>query len=331
MQNPHSNLDRELIFCISIRQNMTIELSIVSTMYHSASYLAEFYRRISETAAKLTDQYEIILVNDGSPDDSLPTALSLHEKDHRVRVVDLSRNFGHHKAIMTGLAHARGKLVFLIDCDLEELPELLQQFHTKLTETDVDVVYGIQLTRQDSRMNILTSSIFYRIFNTLSDYPIPKNLLTVRLMTQDYVRALLEHREKNFVISVLWEMTGYKQLPLAVEKSFKGQTTYNVARKLSHVVFAVTSTSSNPLLYIFYLGMLLTFTSGLFIIYTLIRYFFFRIGVDGFTSISISIWFFGGLNILAMGIISIYLSVIFAETKDRPYTIIKQVYERDSE
>lgn len=310
---------------------MTIELSIVSTMYHSAPYLDEFYRRISDTAAALTDHYEIVLVNDGSPDDSLQKAINLHESDHRVRIVDLSRNFGHHKAIMTGLAEARGELVFLIDCDLEEPPELLQQFHQKLKEENVDVVYGVQPTRQDSRMNQITSNTFYRLFNTLSDYPIPKNLLTVRLMTDVYVRELLRHREKNFVISVLWEMTGFKQLPLAVEKSYKGQTTYNIARKFTHVIFAVTSTSSKPLLYIFYLGMFLTVASVMFIIYTLIRFFFFGIGVNGFTSTIISIWFFGGLNILAMGIISIYLSVIFSETKDRPYTSIRHRYKRDQE
>src|SRR5215203_27557 len=104
-------------------------LSIVTTLYNSAPYLDEFYDRIGAAAKQITPDYEIILVNDGSPDNSLDIALSLHRKDKRVRLIDLSRNFGHHKAIMTGLAHARGNLVFLLDSDLEEEPELLLIFH----------------------------------------------------------------------------------------------------------------------------------------------------------------------------------------------------------
>src|SRR3972149_2693244 len=102
-----------------------MELSIVTTMYRSAPYLLEFYDRVRTEAGKITSDYEIVFVNDGSPDDSLEVALSIPKKDPRVTVVDLSRIFGHHKAIMTGLNYARGERVFLIDCDLEEEPELL--------------------------------------------------------------------------------------------------------------------------------------------------------------------------------------------------------------
>src|SRR5919202_5161758 len=109
-----------------------MDLSIVSTLYYSAPYLQEVYRRVSELAQQLSADYEIVLVNDGSPHPSLEVALELHRADPRVKVVDLSRNFGHHKAMMTGLAHARGELVFLIDCDLEEPPELLPRFHEVL-------------------------------------------------------------------------------------------------------------------------------------------------------------------------------------------------------
>lgn len=110
-----------------------MDLSIVTTMYYSASYLKEFYSRICAAAKEITDNYEIIFVNDGSPDDSLDIAISLYEEDKKVRIVDLSRNFGHHKAIMTGLAYAKGDLVFLIDCDLEEEPELLIKFYKEMT------------------------------------------------------------------------------------------------------------------------------------------------------------------------------------------------------
>src|SRR6478735_12183869 len=115
-----------------------VMLSIVTSMYRSAPYLQEFYDRCTAAARKLTDAYEFVLVNDGSPDDSLQVALQLRERDPRVRVVDLSRNFGHHKALMTGLARARGERVFLIDCDLEEDPGWLLDFDREMRTTGAD-------------------------------------------------------------------------------------------------------------------------------------------------------------------------------------------------
>ena len=125
-----------------------MKLSIVTTLYYSAPYVLEFYFRVKEVAQKFTEDYEIIFVNDGSPDDALEKAVSLHQQDEKVHVLDLSRNFGHHKAIMTGLAHARGEKVFLIDCDLEEAPELFEEFEQKMIQTNSDVVYGIQDVRK---------------------------------------------------------------------------------------------------------------------------------------------------------------------------------------
>src|SRR6266481_9971297 len=123
-------------------------LSIVTTLYDSAPYLEQFYLRTCAATEQITRDYEIILVNDGSPDNSLDIAISIHRRDKRVRVIDLSRNFGHHKAMMTGLTHAGGELVFLIDCDLEEEPELLEKFYRELKATEADVVFGVQQKRK---------------------------------------------------------------------------------------------------------------------------------------------------------------------------------------
>jgi putative glycosyltransferase len=124
-----------------------MQLSIVTTLYKSAPYIEEFWKRMTASAAAITDDYEIIFVNDGSPDDSLGVALKVHERDPKVKVVDLSRNFGHHKAIMTGLSAAKGELVFLIDVDLEEEPEWLQLFHKTLQDTKgCDVVYVVHIS-----------------------------------------------------------------------------------------------------------------------------------------------------------------------------------------
>ena len=306
-----------------------MKLSIVTTLYYSSPYLQAFYQSSCQTVASITSDYEIILVNDGSPDDALAVALALHEQDSRVTVIDLSRNFGHHQAIMTGLAQAQGDLIFLIDSDLEESPELLSPFYEKMQATAADVVYGVQKQRQDSIVNKLTSKGFYYLFNRLSTYPIPENVLTVRLMTARYVHALLQHRETHFVIAVLWQMTGYQQVSVEVQKSFKGKTTYHLGRKIAHVINSVTASTNKPLVYVAYLGVFMVIPSGLFILYILMRFIIFGIAVSGWLSLIVSIWFLGGFNVFILGIISIYLSVIFDEVKNRPSTIIRQIYRRD--
>ena len=126
-----------------------MDLSIVTTLYDSSAHLNEFYDRITKTAEKITQDFEIIFVNDGSPDNSLKIAISLHNKNKRVKIIDLSRNFGHHKAIMTGLSHTKGDLVFYTDVDLEEDPELLEPIYKEYRkQDDVDVVFAIQEKRR---------------------------------------------------------------------------------------------------------------------------------------------------------------------------------------
>ena len=142
-----------------------MELSIVTTLYHSAPFLNEFYSRIKKEAEKITQNYEIIFVNDDSPDDSLDVALSLFEQDDKVRVIDLARNYAHLKTMMAGLSYTRGDLVFLIDCDLEETPELLGKFYDELKNTKADVVYGQQKTRKGRILEKVTGILFYKVIN----------------------------------------------------------------------------------------------------------------------------------------------------------------------
>jgi len=129
-----------------------MRLSIVTTLYYSAPYLQEFYDRARHAALNITPDYEFVIVNDGSPDEVLHIARRLVAQDERVIVIDLSRNFGHHKAIMTGLAHTSGDLVFLIDCDLEEAPEALADFYAALqSDPEADAVYGVQPSARAAR------------------------------------------------------------------------------------------------------------------------------------------------------------------------------------
>ena len=304
-----------------------MDLSIVATLYYSAAYIEEFHARVSSAAQQITSDYEIILVDDGSPDNSLEVALSLVARDPKVRVLELSRNFGHHKAIMTGLDHAKGDLVFLIDSDLEEAPELLSAFHASLKSERADVVYGVQKSRRGGWFERVSGGAFYWMFNLLSTYPVPPNLVTARLMTREYVRALVQHKDREIFLAGLWAITGFRQIASPVDKEHKGRTTYSFVRRVVLLVNAVTSFSSRPLIFIFYLGSAVMSLSAFAGMALIVRYLFFAPFLQGWASLMVSIWFLGGLTIFCVGIVGIYLSRVYSETKERPYTIIRQFHE----
>jgi putative glycosyltransferase len=301
-------------------------LSIVTTLYYSENHLSEFCSRACSSAEKLTNDYELILVNDGSPDNSMGVALEWLERNHRIKIIDLSRNFGQHKAMMTGLRHARGDLVFLLDFDLEETPELLEIFHAKMEITDADVVYGVQEKRKGDLFERASGFLFYRLFNFLSSYPIPANLIHARLMSKRYVASLIEHQDRNVYIAGLMAITGFKQEPILVHKLDRGTSTYNLTRKLGMLVNGITSFSSKPLFFILYLGAGILILSGLVASFSLLRGLLSGEIPDLLFLLLISMWIICGLIVFCLGIIAIYLHDIASETKHRPYTIIRKIY-----
>ena len=307
-----------------------MKLSIVTTLYQSSAYINEFYQRASASAKELVgDNYEIILVNDGSPDDSLDKAIKLTESDNNVVVVDLSRNFGHHKAMMTGLAQAKGDRIFLLDIDLEEEPEWLQDFHKKMeNELHCDVVYGQQNQRKGNWFERFSGEWFYRLFQTITGLALPKNIITARLMTRDYVNALLLHREREVFLAGLWHITGFNQQAHIVKKHDTSETTYTFRKKISLLVNSVTSFSSTPLIFIFYSGLIVFSIALIYTGFLIINKIFLSEPLSGWTSVMASVWLLGGMILSSIGIIGIYLSKIFSETKQRPYTIVKKVYEK---
>ena len=306
-----------------------MRLSLVATLYNSAPHLDEFYERLTLCAQKITHNYEIILVNDGSPDSSLDLALKLFEKDTRVKVVDLSRNFGHHKAMMTGLEQAQGDYVFLIDSDLEEPPETLNLFWDELQKArDLDVVFGVQKTRKGGCFERVSGALYYKIINWLGEVKIPKNLLTVRLMSRHYAQSLIRYQEREMEFGVLTELVGFRKKSLVVHKSSTSPSSYSLVKNFNLMVNAVTSSTNRPLWVIFYLGLGITLSSSAYIVWLFINRFVYGIEVvEGWTSIMVSIFLIGGLNMFVLGIIGIYLSKIFIESKQRPYTVIRKVYE----
>ena len=300
---------------------------MVATLYRSAAHLEEFYRRMSAAASRVAPDHELILVDDGSPDDSLRVALTLCARDPRVSVVELSRNFGHHRAMMTGLARARGELVFLIDSDLEEQPEWLEIFADRLRASDMDVVYGVQEQRKGSWFERSTGYLFYRLFNALSEVPMPRNVSTVRLMRRQYVRNLVAHRDREMFIAGLWALTGFRQVGVPVAKTSTSPTTYTFGRRVTNLLDAATSLSRRPLVLVFYLGffvVLLAMGGVAYLVYERIASGF----LPGWTSLIVSVWMLGGLTLFSIGLIGLYLSRIFIETKRRPYTVIRRVYRQ---
>ncbi|GAA4337555.1 glycosyltransferase family 2 protein [Variovorax defluvii] len=304
-----------------------MKLSVVATLYCSAPYLDEFHARVTQAARQLAgDDYEIVLVNDGSPDDSLERAIGLTRIDRHVAVVDLSRNFGHHKAMMTGLASSRGELVFLIDSDLEEEPEWMGDFALQMEAQSCDVVYGVQANRRGGWFEQFSGALFYRAFRLLTGVGQPDNIVTARLMSRRYVDALLLHEERELNIGGLWVVTGFKQVQRIVKKHATSPTTYSLSRKISHLVNAVTSFSSLPLVFTFYSGLVISLSALVYIVYLSIRYAFIAAPPSGYTSIIASVWLFSGLIIFFLGIQGIYISKVFSEVKRRPYTIVRQIY-----
>jgi putative glycosyltransferase len=306
-------------------------LSIVTTLYHSAPYVAEFIERTHRTAATLTPDYEIVLVNDGSPDNAVDLAKAIAADDHRIVVVDLSRNFGHHKAMMAGLMQARGDRVFLIDVDLEEQPELLHDFWRKMSEDPgIDVVYGRQRQRKGRWFERVSGELYYAAINRLGGVEIPRNVSTVRLMTRRYVDSLLQFREREMFMAGLWFATGYRQESVEITKLSKGESTYDLEKKLSVLTNSIVVFSNKPLLFIFHTGLIISLGSAIYVAYLLFFRMFMGAPPSGWTSLMASIWLIGGLIILFLGLIGIYLSKIFIEVKQRPYVTVREVVGGDN-
>jgi putative glycosyltransferase len=306
-----------------------MQLSIVTTLYKSAPHVDEFHRRIAEEAKKITDDFEIVMVDDGSPDNALEVAVELVDKDPRVRVVELSRNHGHHKAMMCGLEHAKGELVFLIDVDLEEPPELLGEFHQLMKEGRLDVVYGYQSRRKGGLMERSTGALAWWMINRLLPIEIPHNHSTVRLMTRPYKEALVLHKEHKTAIGGLWVITGFKQKGVEFIKGSREGTSYSFTGRLRTLLDSITSFSEVPLFAVFFLGLIILGCStavgvglvGIRLLGTVL---------EGWVSVMVSVWMLGGLGIFSIGVVGLYVSRIFIETKGRPYTIIRHVHQKET-
>ena len=303
-----------------------MKISVVSTLYYSTNYIDEFYTRVCAVIDALKfESYEIIFVNDGSPDNSCDHAIAIAKQDPNVVVVDLSRNFGHHKAMMTGLSYAKGDYVYLIDSDLEEEPEWLVSFYEVIQAQSADVVYGMQQVRRGKLLEQVSGAMFYKLMDIVSRSDYPRDVVTARFMTQPYVAALISHHEREIFIVNLWHITGFNQIAINVKKHSTSPSTYTLKKKINHLINAVTSYEA-PLMWIFYVGFSISISAFLAVLILVINWLVNKNTLTGWTSLVVSIWCVGGIIITALGFIGVYLSMIYLEVKQRPITIVRDVF-----
>jgi len=301
-----------------------MKLSIVTTLYCSSDYVNEFYSRISNTVRNITSDYEIIFVDDGSPDDSINKVLEISKNNSKVRVIEFSRNFGHHKAMMAGLKHSVGDYVFLIDSDLEEEPELLEIFWSKKSP-DIDVIYGVQEKRKGGIFERISGKYFYKMVQFLSDdMEYRSNPLTARLISRRFIESIKLVQENTYSIENIFAYAGYKSKEISCKKGYKKKTTYSLSKKIDLFFRAIASTSVKPLIYVFYIGLIISSLAFLYLLYLLFVIIFLT-PPPGWVSLIGIMTLLLGLVIFSIGVVGIYISVIFQEVKQRP-VIIKKIY-----
>ena len=307
-----------------------MKLSVVTTLYNTSDYLSEFLSRISNLQSEESmDSYELILVDDGSTEEQYLKAKSISATHENTKLIRLSRNFGHHHALLEGLGQTTGDLIFLVDSDLEEDPSDFSYLYLEMFRTNADLVYGYQANRRGGLWERLSGKLFYFFMNKFMKVEIPENMLTSRLMNRRYLDALLLHTETQINFSGLSIITGFNQTKVPLKKIRLRKTSYSLSRKFSVLIDAVTSFSSSPLKLIFGTGVVIFTASVIVTLSLLIEWINDGNPTSGWASLILSIWFLGGLNMLSLGVIGVYVSKIFMETKRRPRVIVSEVFLSD--
>jgi len=307
------------------------KFSIVTSLYYAAPYLQELYDRTLVEIKKHTDDYEFVFVDDGSPDDGNDAIKKLIETDENVKLVELSRNFGHHKAIMIGLEYVDGDYVFMFDSDLEEDPSLLDTFYRMMTDSSesVDVVYGVMDTRKGKFFERTSGAFFYKLINMMSDTPIPANMMAARLMTRAYVENVIRYQEAHVYLGGVMSLAGFNQIAYRSTKGYKGVTTYNLGRKFQLALEALISYTNKPLTFIAGFGLTISAVAFMVVVFLIGRAAYTNVPLEGWHWILGSIWLLGGLTISAIGLVGFYVGRIFVQVKQRPNAIVKKVHQRE--
>lgn len=300
-------------------------ISIVSPVYRAEKLVDELVRRISASVADITQEYEIILVEDRGPDQSWARIAANAARDSRIKGVRLSRNFGQHRAITAGLEHCTGTWVVVLDCDLqdrpEEIPRLLAQ-----AQLGYDIVFAKRVDRRDTWLKRLFSRAFYRVLSYLTETTQDPTIANFGIYHRKVIDAVVSLRENIRYFPTMVRWVGFRTAAIAVEHAERGEGTssYNFSRLVNLALDIILAYSDKPLRLTVKLGLLVSVAAFVMIISTFYRFLTGSIIVLGYTSIVLSVWFFSGLILSVLGMVGLYLGKTFEQVKNRPIYLVDE-------
>ena len=303
-------------------------ISVVAPVYNESGSLAELHRRLTLTLSEL-DTYEIVLVDDGSSDGSWGRLLELAARDPQLRLLRLSRNFGHQAALSAGMDAARGDAIVLMDADLQDPPELIPQLVAKWRD-GFDVVYAVRADREgEPRLRLASISLFYRLLHRITPTAIPENAGDFRLLSRRAADAITAMPERARFLRGMTSWIGYRQtgVPYTREARFAGESKYPTRKLVRLALDGITSFSTAPIKLVTGIGLaLVVFCVGV-LAWTLYVRLFTTDAPQGWTSVIAVVLLLGGVQLLSLGVIGQYVARIFDETKQRPLYLVDEVVE----
>ncbi len=300
-------------------------ISVVVPVYGCATCLPSLCQRLKATLQQLTDNYEIILVNDASPDNAWTVIKELAHQDPLIKGVNLSRNFGQHYAITAGLSYADADWVVVMDCDLQDQPEEISKLYRK-AQQGYDQVVGVRKNRQDNFMKKFTSWLFYVVFNYLTDKALDNRIANFGIYSHKVIQSILRYPEKDRSFGLLAVLVGFPRAEIEIEHAQRpnGESAYTFGKRLSLALDHILSHSNKPLLLAVKMGFLCSFISSLYALWLIIRYFLWAYITEGWTSVMVSLFFVSGMIISVTGMVGIYIGKIYNEVKQRPLYIVQE-------
>ena len=308
------------------------KISILIPAYNEQEVLSHLYERLNKLAGETPDyDFEFLFVNDGSRDRTLEIIKSYAEKDTRVAYVNLSRNFGKETAMLAGFDHVTGDAAVIIDADLQDPPELIPQM-LKYWEEGYDDVYARRTSRDgESWLKKATSSAFYKILQQSTQIPIQQDTGDFRLLDKRCVEALKQIRESQRYTKGMFSWIGYKKKEITYERDPRaaGETKWNYFKLVNLAIDGITSFTTSPLRLSSILGVLVSISAFIYIIYLIVRTIAFGTDLAGYPSMMAVILFLGGVQLLSLGVIGEYIGRIFNETKNRPPYFVEEYHSSD--
>lgn len=305
--------------------NSIPHISIVSPVYRAEKIVEKLVEEIQLEMAQLKVSYEIILVDDRSPDNSWEVMKLISSKNNDVKSIRLSRNFGQHPAIMAGLSEAKGEWIVVMDCDLQDQPKEIKNLYLKALE-GFDIVLARRTHRQDGFFKKLSSRIFYIVFNYLSGIDVNKEVANFGIYNSKVIHSVEKMNDyiKFFPLFIQW--VGFNSTSIIVEHSERedGKSSYSILKLISLAFNTIISFSDKPLKIFTYLGLTISTISFFFGCYFLLAALTGQISEPGFSSLIISIWLLSGIIISTIGIVGIYLGKTFNQVKNRPVFVIDE-------